>query len=181
MNNLKSKILILQYAFTFDSPNKDTRLDIFIIISLIVIGWLLLYLEIFFIPGVTVLAIIGTVMMIGGIYFSFSDYGTTGGWITVGASSGLMVISLWIGFKSGLWEKISLKESLSESKMNDWAEGSVKVSDAGIAVSRIAPSGTARFNGKNFEVHSQSEFINAQSEIEVVRIENKKIIVQTKK
>ena len=119
--------------------------------------------------------------MIAGFYFSFSNFGNYGGWMSIGLSLVMIVVSLFIGFKSGLWSKLSLKESLEGSRMNDWEEGIIKQGEHGISVSRIAPSGTARFGDKDYEVHSQSEFINPKTEIEIVKIENKKIIVQTKK
>ncbi|GDX51174.1 hypothetical protein LBMAG27_02210 [Bacteroidota bacterium] len=119
--------------------------------------------------------------MIAGYYYSFSNYGNSGGWMTIGISVVFMIASLVIGFKSGLWNKLSLKESLEGSRMNEWEAGSVKAGDIGISVSKIALSGTARFNDVNYEVNSEGEFINPNTEIEIVRIENRKIIVQTKK
>lgn len=156
-------------------------MELFIIIALLAIGWLLVYLEIFFIPGITVFGILGGGMMIAGYYYSFSNYGNSGGWMTIGISVALMVTSLVIGFKSGLWNKLSLKESLEGSRMNEWEEGSVKPGDIGIAVSKIALTGTARFNDVNYEVNSEGEFINPHTAIEIIRIENRKIIVQIKK
>ncbi|MEI7803507.1 MAG: NfeD family protein [Bacteroidota bacterium] len=156
-------------------------MELFIVISLLLVGWVLIFLEIFFIPGTTIFAFLGGGMMIAGFYFSFANFGNDGGWMSVGLSLVMIVVSLWIGFKSGLWSKLSLKESLEGSRMNDWEEGIIKQGEHGISVSRIAPSGTARFGDKDYEVHSQSEFINPKTEIEIVKIENKKIIVQTKK
>lgn len=148
---------------------------------MLAIGWLLIFLEIYFIPGTVLFGILGGGMMLYGLYYSFAHYGSSGGWEAIGASVVLVIVSLIIGFKSGLWEKLSLKQSLSDSRMNDWEHGSVKEGDTGISVSRIALSGTARFNEVNYEVNSESEFINPNTAIEIVRIENKKIIVQTKK
>ena len=119
--------------------------------------------------------------MIAGFYFSFTNFGNDGGWLSIGLSLLMIIVSLYIGFKSGLWNKLSLKESQEGSRMNEWKEGSIKQGDVGVTVSRIAPSGIARFGDLDFEVHSQSEFINPKTEIEIVKIENKKIIVQTKK
>ena len=156
-------------------------MELFIVISLLVIGWILLFLEIFFIPGTTIFAFLGGGMMIAGFYFSFTNFGNDGGWLSIGLSLLMIIVSLYIGFKSGLWNKLSLKESQEGSRMNEWKEGSIKQGDVGVTVSRIAPSGIARFGDVDFEVHSQSEFINPKTEIEIVKIENKKIIVQTKK
>ncbi len=174
---LLSQSLLIIFGFL----KKIAALELFIVVSLLLIGWLLVFLEIFFIPGTTIFAFIGGGMMIAGFYFSFSNFGNDVGWMSIGLSLLMVIISLWIGFKSGLWNKLSLKESLEHSRMNEWEEGIIKQGDLGIAVSRIAPSGTARFGDADYEVHSQSEFINPKTEIEIVKIENKKIIVQTKK
>ncbi len=167
---------------TFVPHKKQIKnLELFIIISLLAIGWLLVFLEVFFVPGITVLGIIGGAMMLAGFYYSFSFYGNSGGWMTIGITSVFMITSIFIGFKAGLWNKLSLKQSLEDSRMNEFDEAKIKAGDMGIAVSRIALSGTARFNEVNYEVNSESDFINANTTIEIVRIENRKIIVQTKK
>ncbi len=156
-------------------------MELFIVISLLTIGWLLVFLEIFFIPGITVFGIVGVAVMIAGYYYAFTNYGNSGGYQTIGISALLMLASLVLGFKSGLWNKLSLKESLKNSRTNEWEEGIIKVGDYGMAISKIALSGTARFNEINFEVNSESEFISPNTAIEIIKIENRKIIVQTKK
>jgi len=152
----------------------------FIIIALLLIGWILLFVEIFFIPGVTVAALLGIVLMISGIYFSFSHYGSSAGWLTLSITVLAAGTSLWYAFKSGLWNKLGLKDTLADGKMNVIDESKIKVGDTGKAQSKIAPIGTGYFNGNEFEVSSMGEYIDAGTSIEVIKIANNKIFIKPK-
>ena len=58
-------------------------MTIFIIVLLIVLGIGLLLLEFLVIPGVTVAALGGVLMIGGGIYLSYDHYGSSIGHMTV--------------------------------------------------------------------------------------------------
>lgn len=152
----------------------------FIIVALLLVGWLLLFVEIFFIPGVTVVALIGSGLMAAGIYFSFSHYGSTAGWLTLAGALVAVLLSFWYGFKSGFWNKLGLKDTLAEGKMNVIDETKIKVGDTGKAQSKIAPIGTGYFNGNEFEVNSMGEYIEPNTTIEVIKIANNKIFIKPK-
>ena len=55
---------------------------------------------------------------------------------------------------------------------------SLSVGDTGKAVTRLAPIGTARFDGKSYEVKSLEGMIDAGTDIEVVLFEDNKIYVK---
>src|SRR5689334_10352842 len=118
----------------------------FIVIALLVIGWILLLLEIFFIPGITILAIVGAGMMLAGLFFTFTHFGSEAGWITLGVTFAGVVVSLWVAFKSGFWVKLGLNDTQKDERMNEIDGSKIKVGDFGKAQSKVAPIGTGYFN-----------------------------------
>jgi membrane-bound ClpP family serine protease len=154
-------------------------MDWFIIISLLTLGWILLFIEIFIIPGITVLAVLGILMMLSGIYFAFYHFGSTVGWITASITIVLCSISLFAAMRSGFWKKLSLRQTIS-SRMNEEDLENVKIGDEALAISRIAPSGKALHAGQTREVHSTEGYIEENTKIEIVKISMNKIFVKPK-
>ncbi len=154
-------------------------MDWFIVISLITLGWILLFLEIFIIPGITVLAVIGVIMMLSGLYFSFYHFGSTTGWITTVITITVSLLSLFAAMRIGFWKRLSLSDT-NTARMNEDDLMHVKEGDEIRAVSRIAPSGKAQAGDEIVEVHSMSGYIEENTKLEVVKISMNKIFVKPK-
>ena len=120
------------------------------IILLILLGISLLMLEILFVPGM-VLGFISVILMLVGIYFSFSDYGTTTGIIVFAGTTVASILSVYWAFQSPLWKKLQV-QSLVDGKANALADGKVNVGDTGKTISRLNPMGNALINNIQVEV-----------------------------
>lgn len=59
----------------------------------------------------------------------------------------------------------------------DQVHGLVKVGDGGTSLSRLVPMGTALFEGNEYEVTSQGEFIEEKTPIKVVDVLKNRITV----
>ena len=148
------------------------------ILLLILLGLFLLMLEILFVPGM-VLGFISVILMIVGIAFSFKDYGTTTGFIVLGATAVASAVAVYWAFNSGIWKKLQVQSSM-DGKANVLEEGAVKVGDHGKTISRLNPMGKALINNLQVEVHTQDGFIDQEQEIAVVKMEQNKIFVKLK-
>ena len=149
------------------------------VILILFIGWLLVFLEVFFIPGTTLFALIGTVTMIAGVVISYSNFGVIGGTITLFGTAVFSFLSIVFGFKSGLLKGLMLRTQ-NKGKMNEIDESKIKPGDVGVAVSKIAPMGKALFNDAPYEVQTLGEWIIEGTPIEVIKISLNKIFVKTK-
>lgn len=149
-----------------------------LIIILILIGLFLLILEIVAIPGTTVIGILGVLIIIFAIWESYITKGKLAGNITLASTIFATLIVIFYSLKSKTWKKLQLDTTIS-SKIDN-ISNKVKVNDEGVSVSRLAPSGKALIRGDYFEVHSLSTFIDPDTPIVVIKIENNKIIVQPK-
>lgn len=151
-----------------------------IIIVLISIGLLMILLEILVIPGGGFAGILGFVLMLIGVWLSFTKLGTTTGLIVLGGTMVLNIAALIYALRSKTWDKAMLKTNI-DSKVNLIDENAIKVGDSGKTISRCVPSGKAIINNEFYEVHARSEYIDEDSQIEVIKIEGNKIIIKLKK
>jgi membrane-bound ClpP family serine protease len=148
-----------------------------IIVLLILLGVLLLLLEFLVIPGVSLAAIGGVLMILGGIYLAYDHYGNTIGHLTILASIMVCSISLILALKSNTWNKIMLNTEI-DSKVEKLEEEKIKVGDHGICMSRLAPMGKIKVNKIIVEARSTGAYIDEKSKVEIVGIMDKIVIVK---
>src|SRR5262245_45868752 len=101
-----------------------------VVILILLIGWILVFLEVFFIPGITLFAAIGTITMIAGVVLAYSNFGVLAGTLTLAATAIFTFISIVFGFKSGLFKALTLKDTV-KGKANVVDESKIKVGDVG--------------------------------------------------
>lgn len=148
-----------------------------IIISLITIGLVLFVVEVIFIPGTTVVGILGLVFMAVGVVISYRHFGSNIGlYVLVGAATGTLAALIY-SFRSGAWEKYSLKDAIS-SKVNEGLTARLTVGDEGLTVSTLRPSGKAEFNNELFEVRTSGHYLNPGTRVRIVSIEGLQIVVE---
>lgn len=152
-------------------------MDWLLILGLMLLGTFLMVAEIIFVPGTTIVGILGFIFSAYCIYLGYDYYGpTTGSFILVGAFV-LNVAALILAFKSKSWERFSLKNTM-KGTFNEDFQIDLKEGDKGITVSSLKPIGKAMFGEREIEVRSDGGFVMENIEIEVKSIESSKIIVQ---
>lgn len=149
-----------------------------LIITLIAIGILLLAIELLITPGFGLPGILGLVSIIGAVVLSFVEFGQLTGLIVLGLVIFILSICTWLILRSDTWKNISLKESITSRADNSPEEKGLTPGTKGVAISRLAPSGKARFDTYDTEVWSQSGMINNGTLIEIVDVEGSKITVK---
>jgi membrane-bound ClpP family serine protease len=147
------------------------------IVSLIIIGLTLLVIELIFIPGTTLVGVVGLLCVLSGLYLTFDQFGNTIGWVATGATSIFSAGVFIYAFKSGAWSKFALKDSI-DSKVNQDITIDVNIGDEGVAASALRPIGKGEFNNKLLEVRSLGELVPSNSRIRIVSIKKKEIIVE---
>jgi len=150
-------------------------MSILAIIILIVLGLVLILLEILVIPG-AIAGIIGVAAVIGGVYLSYHNYGTTTGNYTLLGTVVLAVCSVVYAFKSKTWKNAMLHTEI-DSKMNV-PEIKFHPGDKGITLSRLAPIGRVSVNESIIEAKAEAMFIDQETEVEVVRVLENLLIVK---
>lgn len=150
-----------------------------LIFLLIALGLLLILLEIFAIPGTSVFGIAGGVLIVFAIWQSYKIFGTEKGHYILLAVVVLIGATMVIALKSNTWKRMMLNTNI-DGKVNVLEEEKLHIGDIGKAVSRISPAGTAIFNNELFEVHTNGDFIDQETEVTITKIEDNKIFVKRK-
>lgn len=152
-------------------------MTVFVIILLIVLGISLILLEFLVIPGTTISAIGGFLLVGSGIYLSYNYYGNNIGNITVAIASVSVILAFVYALRSGTWKNAMLKSEIT-GVANTFDSDKINIGDKGVTISRLAPMGKVMVNNVIVEAKSINDFIDPKTEIEVVRIEQNKLIVK---
>lgn len=152
-------------------------IDWITVLVLIIAGIALVLVEIIFVPGTTILGILGLGMMIFGVVMSYSTFGSNIGTIILIATTLIGAVVTFISFKSGVWKKFALKTT-NRGKVNEDVKPNLYIQDTGKAVSALRPMGKAEFGSQTVEVSTEGNYVEAGVDVEIIRIDNNKIIVQ---
>jgi membrane-bound ClpP family serine protease len=147
------------------------------VISLIFFGLLLIIAEIIFIPGTTVVGLVGFIFMVIGVGLSFSYFGSEAGWSAVGGAAVASGALLYLSFKSNLWGRFALKSS-SDGKLNEGEMDQLTPGLEGVTVSALRPVGKAELLNRMCEVKTLGEYVDAGKRIKILKILSNQIIVE---
>lgn len=151
-------------------------MDLLLLVMLLVIGFLLVLAEVFFVPGTTFVGIIGLLLLGGAVWHGYVNYGELIGTAVLAGSTIVVVSATIYGFNSGAWERYSHKEKIT-GRVNLLEENIVNPGDLGVAVSDIRPGGKARIRELLLEVRSKGSFIDSGTPIEVKKVTGNTIFV----
>lgn len=149
-----------------------------VIIILVLLGILLLAVEVFLLPGITVAGIGAFIASGFAIYKAFASYGTAGGLITIGALLVLSVIVMVVGLKAKTWHRLALHDNIDSAAQSLPEQDCVHIGDTGTTVTRLAPMGKISINGKTYEAKSEDEYIDERNAIEVTGFDNFSVVVK---
>jgi membrane-bound ClpP family serine protease len=148
-----------------------------IILALLLIGLALIVVEVVFIPGTTIVGIIGVVFAGAGIIFSYRHYGSdTGLYILLGMAA-VTAVALYYSFRSQAWSRFANKSTM-DSKVNEGISASLQLGDEGVSVSTLKPMGTVKFASGQFEVKTLGDYVDVGTKVKIAHIEPGQIIVK---
>src|SRR5262249_29783941 len=145
--------------------------------SLIVIGLAILIIEIIFVPGTTIVGLIGFVLMVIGVGLSFKYFGPTVGWMTTSGTTVLSGSIIYLAFKANVWGLFSLKSTI-DSKVNEGETSELKEGAEGTTVSALRPVGKAELGSKIYEVKTLGAYLEPGTRIRIMNIQANQIVVE---
>lgn len=151
-------------------------LDIIIIAFLILVAIVLLLLEIFLLPGITIAGVGGFIFAVGGIIYAYT-VGQTAGHITLVTSIIAFAGAFFWLLRSKSFSRVALKTEV-DSKLVSSRDLGIEPGDEGVALSRLAPIGKALIKGITVEAKSTGDFINEETPIKVIRVDGYHVIVE---
>ncbi|MBU1043545.1 MAG: hypothetical protein KJ915_04000 [Candidatus Omnitrophica bacterium] len=150
------------------------------IITLFVIGFILLFIEVIIIPGFGFPGILGLIALIAACYTAFTSLSQIFGALVCLISIGLVFALFKILPKTKMWQKIRLSHTEQNNQgyhsgPDDTAELKNK---SGTTLTMLRPSGTILIDHKHYDAVSDGEFIEKNKNIIVLNVENNKIVVR---
>ena len=148
-----------------------------VIIALLAIGLTLKIVEIVFIPGTTVVGLLGLIFSIVGIVMGYQHFGNETGFYILITVTIITVVALFWSFRSNAWSRFSLKTS-NDGKVNEGMLASVTVGDEGKTISTLRPIGKAEFTSGQYEVKTTGDYLENGTPIRIREISSNQIIVE---
>jgi membrane-bound ClpP family serine protease len=148
-----------------------------IILALLLIGLILIIIEVVFVPGTTLVGVIGVIFAGAGILFSYRHYGNDTGLNVLLGTSAVTAIALYFGFRSEAWSKFANKSAIN-SKVNEGSTAALQLGEEGVCVSTLKPMGSVQFASGQFEVKSLGDYVDVGTKVRIVHIQPNQIIVK---
>lgn len=149
-----------------------------LLVSLIIVGALLLVAELVLLPGFTVAGICAFAADAGAVWIGFARYGSTGGFIVLGVVIVVSVVATYLSLRANTWQRLSLKDNIDGISQQLPADDGVKAGDRGVATTRLAPMGKVLINGKIYEAKSIDAFVDQNTPVEVCEFDNFSVVVK---
>ena len=154
--------------------------EVEVFITLLAVGFLLLGMEVF-LPG-GIIGMFGAMFLIGAMIAGFTAFEGQGGWV----ASGLMIVLGGIGLvawirlfpRTPMGRRLTLAKDGRDVKSTPPAEAKRLTGLSGTAESDLRPGGVARIGGQRTDVVSESGYVDAGTEVTVVRVEGSRVVVR---
>jgi len=145
-------------------------MDWLTVVLLLLAGIILLVVEIIFIPGTTILGIIGGALMVFGVIIGYSKFGSQAGTLIL---VGALIVGggvTFFGFKSGVWKRFALSNT-NKSKFNEDIEVEHLLGAEGVALSALRPFGKAEIYSSTYEVKTLGNYLEAGTKVKVTNVD----------
>jgi membrane-bound serine protease (ClpP class) len=148
--------------------------------GLIVIGFILILIEIFLVPGFNIFGVFGFIMVALGIIFAYTK-------LSLATANFIMVLSLIsalilvrVVVKSKTWRRIVLNDQQEKARgFHASAENLTKlIGKRGMAYTPLRPAGIALIEDQKVDVMTEGGFIERNRAIEVVLVEGNRVVVR---
>lgn len=147
------------------------------LLLLLILGLLCIAAEVVFIPGTSVVGIIGALISVLSIALSFYYLQSSHAWLFTLASVFISLSLGYYGLRSKTWKRFEVKSALT-SKAPGQAS-TIQTGMTGKTISRCNPIGQAEFQNQIHEVYAQGDYLDSGIEIQVERIENQYIYIKS--
>ncbi len=148
-------------------------------LALLVLGFVLMLLEIFVIPGLNIFGITGFLVAIAGVYFAYAKLGLLAAVVVAGIGLLGTLVLVRIVLKMRGWQRLVLSSSTSR----DRGYSSVKpgrealLGQRGTALTPLRPAGRAQLGEESVDVVTEGSFVERGTAVEVVRVAGNRVVV----
>lgn len=148
--------------------------------GLIIIGFILILIEIFIVPGFNIFGIFGFVLVALGIIFAYTKLEL--GWANfiMAASLAISLLLIWFVVKSKTWHRLIL--DIKQEKVQGFHSSSDSlaplIGKKGTTYTKLRPAGVALIDDQKVDVVTEGGFIDQDQPVEVVQVEGNRVVVR---
>lgn len=150
------------------------------------LGVLLLFIEIILLPGFGAAGVPGIILICVGIGIVWFE----NGWETASLYAGgtvviiipLAILGLWLAPRTRLGRTVILQtaQNSDDGFQAPPQELAALVGHSGQSASPLRPTGVALIDGKRIDVVTNGEFIQPETEVEVIAVEGRRVVVKSR-
>ncbi len=145
---------------------------------LLLFGLVFVVAEVVFIPGTTLVGLVGFLLLAAGVWLGYRDLGTPTGHYALGISAVLVALVVYIGLRPKNLARFALTD-VNNTRVRDARNPDVQPGTTGRTLSALRPAGTALFDDDRREVVTRGEFVPAGALVRVLGIEQNRIVVES--
>lgn len=147
-----------------------------VIITSLVLGFILLFVEVAIVPGFGVAGILGVLALGAGAVAAWTELGPVWGAVTGGVSVlAAVAMLIWLP-KSRAGRKMVLEHSQANAVSQQ--DRRALVGRRGVTVTPLRPIGRVRFGPEEVDVITEGEYIDSNQEVEVTIVEGARVVVR---
>ena len=141
----------------------------------VLLGFALVLVEIFLIPGVGVVGLFGATLICVGGGLVWMEHGMAAGLGVLGGSAFVATLLVWGFWSSGAAQRFVLQDRLDGPPPTAPAD---LLGRRGEAVTSLRPAGQAEIDGERFDVVTDGDFVEAGRAITVLHVEGFRVVVE---
>ncbi len=151
-------------------------------IALLILGFLLILLEIFVIPGFNIFGIIGFLTICLGVLFAYNKLGLEQAMVVAGMGTVGTLVLLRFLIRVRAWRRLVLESDTGRASGYNSAKEVLDelVGQQGTAMTPLRPAGRAEIGERVVDVVSEGDFIGVGSAVEVIQVRGTHIVVQSR-
>lgn len=152
------------------------------ILLLMLLGFILLLIELFIIPGFGIAGIAGIAVLASSCYLAFTKSTSLWqGWVALLGILIIIIIFVKLFPMSRTWKKLQL--SIRETGQAGFNSAPTReleglAGKTGVSLTMLRPAGTAKIEGKRVDVITEGIFVPKDTKITVVAVKANKVIVR---
>ena len=148
-------------------------------VGLLILGFILILLEIFVIPGFNIFGILGFLTVCSGVYVAYREgpeYAVVVG--AIGVVGTLALVRLLV--RNRVWNRLVLESATTRAAGYDVSKSGLEgmLGERGVAVTALRPAGRMEFGEKLVDVVTEGEFVEKGVLVEVVVVDGNRVVVQ---
>lgn len=156
-------------------------MELLIPIALVLAGLALIVAEVYLVPGFNIVGILGLVLIVFAVGYTFTESGLLGGMLTLVGTVVAGGSMFWFMWQSGAWDRFVLSTNLRQDEKVAASETEQRtrfLGREGTALTPLRPTGVVEIGDERLEVMTEGEFIAAGSRIRIVAMDRRRYFVR---